>query len=562
MNDALLMLMFFGVMAVGSFCSERLRLGRLQLAKSVSTLLIALVIGGLAIGFCKFGSVLKAEHSQIEFFRNILFLLFICATGYQIGPDFARMKLAIAWRGVLTALAMALFSFGIAAFIWRMKWLDISELIGVTAGGVTQTAILEIAHKSLSEVPADYNGKVSLAFAITYLVSTAVTLLMCRWLPPLLFRHDLAKDAEAAADTGETPHPSSKVLLFPERQCRIFRFNGSQMSAEEVAKTLFPVTLQGIIPEQREAPETIRNGDQLILLADRCQLANLPEWIGNEVMDVPIETASRYRYVSQSIRLRKQDAGTVGEYLQRCRRIVPDLYVEQITRNKCALRWRDPDETVAGGDVMKLFCRNEDLQKLDGNVGIVIPKKADTDLITLGLAVASGIVVGMVSIQGLGLGIGLGVLLAGIGMGYLHEKRPNMAGFPPQAVQLFSDFGLLGFLTLSGLAASMTIVEQIVGKSGDFLSDAALYIGCGLLVTIIPFLLTMLIGFRLFRKNIAVLAFALAGSRSANPSEQELEKVCGKSSGSFLAGSAFMIPYACANIFLTALGMLIAKFLG
>ena len=557
MNDVLLMLMFFGVMAIGSLCGERLRL-----AKSVATLLTALLIGSLAIWLFNFGTVLNAEQAQIVFSRNVLFLLFICATGYQIGPDLARMKLAIAWRGVVTALLMAGFSFGIAAFIWHMKWLDISELIGVTAGGVTQTAILEIARNSLSAVPSDFSGKVSLAFAITYLVSTAVTILMCRWLPVICFRRNLAKDAGIAADTGKTPHPSSKVLLFPERQCRIYRFNGTPMSAADAAAALAPVTLQGIISESQTDMKTVKQGDQLILLADRCQLTNLPEWVGEEVMDVPLKTASRYRYVSQSIRLRKQDAGTVGEYLQRCRRIVPGLYVEQITRSKCALRWHDPDEILQGGDVMKLFCRPGDLQKLNGKVGIVIPKKADTDLITLGLAVVLGIIVGMVSVCGLGLGTGLGVLFAGIGMGFLHEKKPNMAGFPPQAVQLFSDFGLLGFLTLSGLTASLTIVEQISGKSGDFFRDAALYLGCGLLVTIIPFLLTMLIGFWLFRKNIAVLAFALAGSRSANPAEQELEKACGKSSGSYLAGAAFMIPYACANIFLTVLGVLIAKLLG
>lgn len=557
MYDVLLMLTFFGVMAIGSLCGERFRL-----AKSVSTLLTALVIGGLTIVFCKFGSVLKAEQAQIEFFRNILFLLFICATGYQIGPDFAKMKLAIAWRGVLTALAMALFSFGIAAFIWRMKWLDISELIGVTAGGVTQTAILEIAHNSLSKMPVDYNGKVSLAFAITYLVSTTVTILMCRWLPALFFRHDLEKDAESASDSGGKTHPSSKLLLFPERQCRIYRFNGTQMSAEDVSKTLSPVTLQGVISDQSGDDGIIKNGDQLILLADRCQLADLPEWIGNEVMNIPLETASLYRYVSQSVRLRRQDASTVEEYLWRCRQIVPDLYIEQITRSKCALRWHDPDEILLDGDVMKIFCRPEDLQKLNGKVGIVIPKKADTDLITLGLAVALGIIVGMASIHGFGLGSGLGVLIAGIGMGFLHEKKPDMAGFPPQAVQLFSDFGLLGFLTLSGLSASLTIVEQIARHWDDFCRAAALYLGCGLLVTVIPFLLTMLIGFGLFHKNIAVLAFALAGSRSANPAEQELEKNCGKSTGSYLAGAAFMVPYACANIFLTALGLLIAKLLG
>ena len=79
---------------------------------------------------------------------------------------------------------------------------------------------------------------------------------------------------------------------------------------------------------------------------------------------------------------------------------------------------------------------------------------------------------------------------------------------------------------------------------------------------IIPFVLTMLAGFWIFRRNIAVLAFSLAGSRSANPAEIELEKACGKETGSYLAGTAFMIPYACANICLTALGVFIALLAG
>ena len=557
MNDVFLLLMFFGVLATGCLCGAKLRL-----AKSVSTLLVALLIGGLAIVFLNFGKVLKAEAAQIDFLKQLLFLLFICATGYQIGPDLARMRPANAWKGVLIALLMAFFSFGIAAGIRQLKWLDISELIGVTAGGVTQTAILEIARNSLGDqVPADFAGKVSIAFAITYLVSTAITIVLCRSLPQWFFRRDLVKDAADDADTGKTPHPSSKVLLFPERQCRIYCFAGTPMSVAEAAKELAPVTLQGIIPHQRDNADDLVPGDRLILLADRCQLTGLPAWIGDEVMEIPLATAGQYRYVSQSIRLRKKDAGTVGEYLQRCRRIVPNLYVEQITRNKCALRWRDPAESLVGGDIIKLFCRREDLQKLDGKVGVVIPKKADTDLITLGFAVALGILVGLVSIRGLGLGTGLGVLFAGIAMGWLHEHNPKLAGFPPQAVQLFSDFGLLGFLTLSGLSASLTIVTQMTNGSGDFFLRAAVYLGCGLLITVIPLVLTMLAGFRLFRKNIAVLAFSVAGSRSANPAEMELEKAVGKNAGGYLAGTAFMIPYACANIFLTLLGVLIAKFL-
>ena len=558
MNDIYLLLMFFSVLAIGNWTGQQ---KKIPLAKSVTTLLSALLAGIFAVKLFHFGDVLQAERSQIAFLQQILFLLFICATGYQIGPDIARLKFRTAWRGIVVAFILAVISFGISFVLWKLKWADISELIGITAGGVTQTAILEIAKNSLETIPDDFEGKVSVAFAITYLVGTAVTIVLCRSLPPLLFRRNLVKDAEAAAFAGKEPHPSSKNLLLPERQARVFRFAGAtSMSAADAAKELAPVTLQGVLGNDTAGEDRLEPGTMLVLLADRCQLAELPQWVGEEVLSIPLETAKRFQYVSQSVRLRGRDACSVREFLERCREIVPCLYIEQITRDKCAVDWRDPAEELRPGDVVKLFCRREEISKLDDRIGVVIPKKADTDLVTLGVGIALGIAAGSLSFHGFSLGSGLCVLLAGIFMGWVHEKNPRMAGFPPQAVQLFSDFGLLGFLTLSGLSASQMLVNQILNSGwGEFTHAGGRFLACGLLVTCIPLVLTMLIGYWLFDRNIAVLAFALAGSRSANPTEKELEKACGKKAGAFLAGSAFMIPYACANIFLTSLGILIAK---
>ncbi len=557
MNDTIILSFFFGIIALGSYISAKTHN---KLPKSVMTLALSLFLGVIALKFMNFGTVLNTEQSQMTFLKQFLFLLFICATGYQIGPDIAKINGFSAIRGIFVAFLLAALSFGVATILFHLQWLDISELIGVTAGGVTQTAIIEIAKNSLAEVPEDFNGKVSISFTLSYLASTALTIILCSKLPQWLFRRNLTEDAIAAAETGKEKHPSSKELLLMERQARVFTFSGKSLSIERAANELMPITLQGILSDKNGHPTTLDSGDKIILLADRRQLSKLPSWIGEEVMDIPLELSKQYRYVSQSIRLRRQDACRVGDYFQRCRNLVPHIYIEQITRDKCALHWYDSNEQLMAGDVVKLFCKQDDLQKLDNQVGIVIPKKADTDLVTLGLGIAIGIVVGAASFHGFSLNSGLCVLVAGIVMGLLHDKNPRMAGFPPQAVQLLSDFGLLGFLALSGVGASQTIVDIISSDKGNqIFFSLAKYLGCGLIMTSVPFILTLLAGFFVFRKNIAILAFSLAGSRSSNPAEKELERICDKSTGGQLAGSAFMLPYACANIFLTALGFFIAK---
>lgn len=79
----------------------------------------------------------------------------------------------------------------------------------------------------------------------------------------------------------------------------------------------------------------------------------------------------------------------------------------------------------------------------------------------------------------------------------------------------------------------------------------------GVAVTIIPLLITMLIGRYILRyDNVAVFAGALSGSRSANPAFGE---VLDKAENGIPTVS-FAITYALANVFLTLLGPLVVAF--
>ena len=76
----------------------------------------------------------------------------------------------------------------------------------------------------------------------------------------------------------------------------------------------------------------------------------------------------------------------------------------------------------------------------------------------------------------------------------------------------------------------------------------------GVVVTIVPLILTMLFGrYVLKYNNVAVFAGALSGARSANPAFGEVLDKAGNS----IPTVPFAITYALANVFLTLLGPVI-----
>jgi len=79
----------------------------------------------------------------------------------------------------------------------------------------------------------------------------------------------------------------------------------------------------------------------------------------------------------------------------------------------------------------------------------------------------------------------------------------------------------------------------------------------GVVVTLVPMILTLLVGRYLLRyDNAAIFAGALAGSRSANPAFGEVLDKAGNS----IPTVPFAITYALANVFLTLLGPLVVAF--
>jgi AspT/YidE/YbjL antiporter-like protein len=229
------------------------------------------------------------------------------------------------------------------------------------------------------------------------------------------------------------------------------------------------------------------------------------------------------------------------------------IYVVELRRDGKALAMT-PDLVVRAGDTVTVFGAENDVQRVAQHVGPVLVPSIKTDFVYLGAGLVAGLLVGLLTAKiggiPLTLGSGGGALLAGLVFGWWRSKRQTFGNLPPGAVQILKDLGLAGFVAVVGLQSGLQAVTTVREHGLTIFM-------VGVIVTIVPLLLTMLIGLYVLRyKNVAIFAGALSGSRSANPAFGEVLDKAGNS----VPTVPFAITYALANVLLTLLGPLIVAF--
>jgi AspT/YidE/YbjL antiporter-like protein len=209
------------------------------------------------------------------------------------------------------------------------------------------------------------------------------------------------------------------------------------------------------------------------------------------------------------------------------------------------------DTVVQAGDLVSIFGAEQDVKRVSARIGEVIVSSNKTDFVYLGAGLVVGLLIGLLSVKlgdiPLTLGSGGGALLSGLLFGWYRARRQTFGELPAGAVQLLKDLGLAGFVVVVGLSSGLQAVKTI--------QQLGLTIfGVGVVVTIVPMLITMVFGRYVLRyDNVASFAGALSGSRSANPAFGE---VLDKAENA-IPTVPFAITYALANVFLTLLGPLI-----
>jgi AspT/YidE/YbjL antiporter-like protein len=214
-----------------------------------------------------------------------------------------------------------------------------------------------------------------------------------------------------------------------------------------------------------------------------------------------------------------------------------------------------PGTELNRGDVLTLVGAKADVERGARQLGYVLPATQKTDFVYLGLGVLLGMAIGhlggRVGGVSIALGTGGGCLLSGLLFGWIRSRHPLIGSLPSAAAQILKDFGLATFIAAVGLSAGPDAI-RLVREYGIALPVV------GILMVLIPGLLSLWIGRMFLKLETPMLLGAIAGQQCSTPAISALVGVTGNSTPVI----GYTITYALSNILLPLMGPVVVGLAG
>jgi len=543
-NAALLMFLTVGL----GYLIGRLRVGSVDLGSTTGVLLTGLFMGHL--GFSS-----PAISAQVGF------TLFIFCVGLQAGPQFFSAFAEDGKRYMALALIVAAVGFSLSLVISRLIGLDYGMASGMLAGSLTSTPTLAGAQDAINSgaaiLPEGMTAKqalenITVGYALTYVFGTAGLIGLVNLLPRAL-GIDLKKEAKALArekqireGSGAEASDRTSLPLIRAYAINDEKFAGSSIR-EQLGERLSQIVVLKVKREGKiieHTPDTaLKLGDQVSILADLEHHQRADEDLGSEVLDPELID---FRIDSQEIVVTNGDM--IGVPLSAL-----DLpgkfgcFARSISRAQIDLVPLDARTSLQRGDVIRVAGERGQIAELARALGYAEHEADTTDLVTLSLGVAAGLLVGLIVVQVGGLSIGLGsaggLLVSGILIGFLRSLNPTFGRVPPAATAVLMDLGLMFFMTGVGIQAGAGVVAALT-------SIGPAVIAGGALVTLVPPLIGYFVGRKLMGMNPALLLGSITGAMTSTPSLGIVQQAANSS----LPALGYAGTYTFANVLLTFAG--------
>ena len=499
-------------------------LGRLEfhgigLGTTGATLVVALEMSVWALA----GEGIRFEVAG--FASTIFFNIFMFAVGMKVGPQFVSGLKRNAGKFIFMAVLIPASSFLLMLAFKRVFTLEAGFAPGIFSGANTATPGLGAAQTAFANGEAALGsatkdaalGNLSTAFAFAYCVTMVLFILLLKVLPGI-FRRDVVGDAQRylKESTGSgTPLPGEAeaflvgTLPVATRAYAVDQPAVLGHAVAELRQANPMVAVERVLRDGKVLPPadnlTLKLGDTVALFGTVPRLLAAGPRIGHEV-DAP-QILERQR---QTVDLVVNGHGLAGRKLgDLAKDVGHGLYLNAMFRGGESLPF-GPEVAVEKGDVLRVTGGEERVAALEATAGHVIRPSLSTDMVTLGLGLAFGALIGSLTVPigsaRIALSASVGLLVVGIALSSLRTRNPGFGGpFPEPARQLLEDIGLSVFVAILGLNAGAGVIHAV--KSGGLLP---IVVGC-LVIGLVPPLLAWVIGLYAMKMNSALLLGAVAG---------------------------------------------------
>ena len=538
------------------------------------TLACGYLIGKIRLGGHELGLVTGALFAGLSMgqfaieispqIKTIFLLLFLFANGYGAGPQFFR---ALRQDGVAPLLLTLVVCFSGLFMVWlmsRIMGLDTGYSAGLLSGSLTQSPAMGTAIDAIMNLPLPEEQKrtltnhVPIADAVCYLFGFWGEVLFVAILLPKLMGFDLEQEAKALEVKLGMKENTTVRSAYSLQAARAIRLQTDRFhTVAELERECLSGGIRLVVLRVRRAnaaiedasPSTkLSSGDVIALAGQRPAIVQFADQVGHEeddvvLLDIPIDTAN---VIVTNAAIEKQTLGEIAAE----RDFARGLFLKSVTRGGQSIPFT-LQTRLQPGDVASLIGSPTSLSRAADDLGYWERPSVLTNMLTLGLGIAVGCLIGLPAILiggvKLSLSTSVGTLLAGLFCGWLHSRRPWIVGNIPEPARMFLvNFGLAGFVAITGLHAGPEFINGLrdVGIS--------LFIA-GVFCTCIPPTIGMLFGKYVLRMNPVLLLGGVAGAQTMTAAMVAVQERA-KSQAPVLG---FTVPYALGNIILTTFGTVI-----
>ncbi len=473
---------------------------------ALGILLGKISIGGISLDISAIIFVaLLFGHYGVEMpdiLQKIGLIFFIYSVGIQAGPVFFESFKKDGLRLILVA-ALAVISGAVtASLLAYFMNIDFKLAVGLFAGAMTSTPGLAAAIESTNSTLA------SIGYGIAYPFGVLAVILFVK-ISPKLFGVSVKEEEINYEEEAKAEFPQLINKNFEVENKNIFGKTLGELKLRTMTHTNISRLLHNGNAFTPSASSVLNEGDILKAVGTENDLKKVSMLIGKETQElIPLSKS----YVIQPILVTNDNV--VNKSL-----LELGLF-EQYEATATSIRRSGIDISPSAntklmfGDKVKIACNEQNLLNVKKLFGDNTKRLRDLDFLPVSLGILIGVLIGKLEIPlfGIDFSLGLtgGVLMAAIILSRIGKTGHILWNVSGSSNQLLRKLGLIFFLVSVGTDAGGNLVDTI--QNGGLTFFAA-----GAVITILPMLITMIVGRYFLKINFLTLIGALTGSMTSTP---------------------------------------------
>lgn len=548
-------LALFLTVSAGFFIG-RFRYRTFSLGTVTSVLLVGVIVGQMRIAIS--GDV-----------KQVFFLIFLFSVGYTVGPQFFNSLRKSGLPQLLFSLIIAAVALVSTWLLARMMGYNAGQSAGLFAGAQTISAVIGVGGDAIGSLPVDKAtgeamiNAIPVCYAVTYLFGTIGSAFFLSAAGPLFWgglKRARQQCTDLAARMGVGSGDPSLISAYDSVVFRAFNISPGSIltgkTVDEVQKYfaqegyriyIAKIRLKGS-KEILDPDPGYRFGqhDDVVLQGKGAQVITEEKLIGKEIFDQGLLS---FEVESMRVLLTSKEAD--GLTIQELSHHRYDLRVSirKITRGGTEIPLM-PGTVLHKGDMLHLIGPKNDVNAAVKLLGIPDIMTEKTDLISVGLGILLGGLIGVLAFHAGKVTISLsasgGALIAGLFFGWLRSRHPNIAQVPQPALWIMTNLGLNAFIAVVGITAGPSFVD-------GFRQVGPMLFLIGALATLIPLFTGVLLARYVFKFDVAIGLGCCCGARTTTAALPAVQD----SLGSPLPALGYTVTYAAGNTLLILCGIAI-----